>query len=626
MNIREFQLYMQSPPQTPHQKYIFFVNDENLAANIAYCGYGSQAILDKPKEGFFTADSFIGYMNELDRQLLEEGRGTDRIQYVYVLSCSKWNSDRIEQCLRENSLPVMVEWKLFKDKDYLSRVDRLDDLKKILNDFYERKEGPSDDSGGRSLERFHEFNARGEPIGILDREIVEYLIGKVPMFVFNGTPYLYEHGVYVQDSMGHRAREMISSLMERKFHKEPLIRRVYDLLIDQPSLQKSYDQINLQPKHWINFQNGYFDVMTWKMLPHDPKYLTINQIPHSFNPMWEIKREAGKAMTSFLKVSLPDLDDQETFWEYLGYSMTNDTCFQKFVMIKGPGGTGKSVLISLVEDIIGRENCVNISIQDLNKRFYATSLFGMLLNACADIPSSAMQSVDVLKKAVGEDPLLYEKKGRDPMKFFSYAKLLFSANEMPMNLDDKTNAYYRRLLVLTMDHIVTPEEKDTGLREKLFHEEDFCIFRAMTALKALYDRGSFLESEKSREAIDDLYRSADSVKAFLDDCVENKRGSMEKRSDVYEAYFEYCRENGRQAHGKSIFFRKIKDKGIMLKRTSSGIFYLDIRLRNPDESYLEDIADSDQFLEPGPDEDVPFEDGKTVKDGEPDEQKISCIR
>ena len=89
---------------------------------------------------------------------------------------------------------------------------------------------------------------------------------------------------------------------------------------------------------------------------------------------------------------------------------------------------------------------------------------------------------------------------------------------------------------------------------------------------------------------------------------------------------EYCRENGRQAHGKSIFFRKIKDKGIMLKRTSSGIFYLDIRLRNPDESYLEDIADSDQFLEPGPDEDVPFEDGKTVKDGEPDEQKISCIR
>ena len=606
MNIRGFQLYMQSPPQTPHRKYIFFVNDEDLAANIAYCGYGSQAIMDKPKDGFFTADSFISYMGELDRQLIEEGRGTDRIQYVYVLSCSKWNSDRIEQCLRDADLSVIVDWRLFKDKDYLARVDRLDDLRQILDDFYERKEGPSDSEGGRSLARFHQLNAKGEAVGVLDREIVDYLIEKHPMFVFNGTPYLYQHGVYVQDHMGHRTRAMISQLMERQFHKEPVIKRVYDLLIDQPEIQKHYDEINLQPKSWINFQNGYFDVTQWKMLPHDPKYLTVNQIPHPFNPMWEIKADDGKNVRDFLKVSLSDLDDQETFWEYLGYSMTTDTCFQKFVMIKGPGGTGKSVLIALVEEIIGKENCVNISIQDLNKRFYATSLFGMLLNACADIPSSAMQSVDVLKKAVGEDPLLYEKKGRDPMKFFSYAKLLFSANEMPMNLDDKTNAYYRRLLVLNMNHIVTPEEKDINLKEKLFREVDFCIFRAMVGLKALYSRGCFLESNGSQEAIDDLYRSADSVKAFLDDCTERKSGSREKRSDVYEAYEGYCKENDRQAHGKSIFFNRMKEKGYFLKRLSTGIFYEDIRLRSQDEVYVSEDEKGEDFLQPGPDEKIPF--------------------
>jgi len=606
VNIREFQLYMQSPPQTPHRKYIFFVNDEDLAANIAYCGYGSQAIMDKPKDGFFTANSFISYMRELDRQLIEEGRGTDRIQYVYVLSCSKWNSDRIEQCLRDEDLSVIVDWRLFKDKDYLARVDRLDDLRQILDDFYEMKEGPSDPEGGRSLARFHQLNARGEAVGVLDREIVDYLIEKYPMFVFNGTPYLYQHGVYVQDHMGHRTRAMISQLMERQFHKEPVIKRVYDLLVDQPEIQKHYDEINLQPKNWINFRNGYFDVTQWKMFPHDPKYLTVNQIPHPFNPLREIKADDGKHVRDFLKVSLPDLDDQETFWEYLGYSMTTDTCFQKFVMIKGPGGTGKSVLIALVEEIIGKENCVNISIQDLNKRFYATSLFGMLLNACADIPSSAMQSVDVLKKAVGEDPLLYEKKGRDPMKFFSYAKLLFSANEMPMNLDDKTNAYYRRLLVLNMNHIVTPEEKDINLKEKLFREVDFCIFRAMVGLKALYSRGAFLESNGSQEAIDDLYRSADSVKAFLDDCTERKSGSREKRSDVYEAYAGYCKENDRQAHGKSVFFNRMKEKGYFLKRLSTGIFYEDIRLRSQDEVYMSEDEKGEDFLQPGPDEKIPF--------------------
>ena len=55
----------------------------------------------------------------------------------------------------------------------------------------------------------------------------------------------------------------------------------------------------------------------------------------------------------------------------------------------------------------------SISLQDLNKRFYATGMYGKLLNACADIPCKAMENTDVLKKAVGEDTLIYEKKGQD---------------------------------------------------------------------------------------------------------------------------------------------------------------------------------------------------------------------
>lgn len=37
-----------------------------------------------------------------------------------------------------------------------------------------------------------------------------------------------------------------------------------------------------------------------------------------------------------------------------------------------------------------------------------------------------MENVAIIKKAVGEDTLLYEKKGKDPSQFNSYAKLLFS--------------------------------------------------------------------------------------------------------------------------------------------------------------------------------------------------------
>ena len=609
MNIREFQLYMQSPPASVQRKYIFFVNSEELAMNIAYCGYGAQAIINPPKEGFFTADSFVAYMHSLD-QLLLEGRGTDRIQYVYVPACRKDDNDRLIACLKEEGLEMKEGWQLFKDKAYLSRVDKLPELQSVLANFVKQMEGPDDRDV--SLMRFHTFSADGRPSGIFDAEIVDYLSQEYSFIVVGGTPYIYQNGVYREDRNGCRLRGRIRSLMYREFQKAPLIKRVYDQLIDQTPLQKTMFELNLQPKHWINFQNGYLDVKTWTMQPHDPKYLTMNQIPYQFDPLAVPTPEDGQHTVSFLKMSLPDLDDQETFWEFLGYSMTSDTRFQKFVMIKGPGGTGKSVLIALMEHIIGEANCANVSLQDLNKRFYATSLFGVLLNACADIPSTAMQSVDVLKKAVGEDLILYERKGHDPMKFFSYAKLIFSANEMPMNLDDKTNAYYRRMLVLEMNHIVTPEEKDMDLKDKLFEETSFCIYRAVVALKELYRRGEFPESPGSREAIEELHRSADSVKAFLDERVEEKEDSREKRSDTYEAYCKYCHENDRQAHGKSIFFRYMKDKGYVLKRYSTGFWYMGIRLKNPD----------DDFVEADPDEENPFEIRLPDEKRDDNEQKI----
>ena len=73
-----------------------------------------------------------------------------------------------------------------------------------------------------------------------------------------------------------------------------------------------------------------------------------------------------------------------------------------------------------------------------------------------------MDTTDVLKKAVGEDTLLYEKKGKDAVFYKAYAKLLFSTNEMPQNLEDKSDAFYRRLLVLDMNQMIPREEKISG--------------------------------------------------------------------------------------------------------------------------------------------------------------------
>lgn len=577
---------MKTKPDTNEQKYLFLVDNIDLAFALISAGYPAVTLL-YGQQGYHDINTFIDYMDEITCT------GTYQMDYIYVPACSgKKMNDTLEQYFQKNYLTFRKGWILFKEKEYLAKPEQQLQLKGIISDFIKRFEGTS--TAQPDLNKFHKFNEQGKRIGVFDMEIVDYLIQTIPFFMLGSTPYLYENGCYHEDPNGIRLKSHIQKLIFRDCIKATTIQGIYNLLVSQPQVQKRFFDLNNQPSHWINFQNGYFDVMEWKLIEHDKKYLMINQIPFSFYPeQAESALAGGMYIRKYLDFSISDQTDQQTFWQYLGYCMTTDTRFQKFLMIKGKGGTGKSIAISFIQHMIGSDNYSSMSLQNLNQRFYPTGLFGKLLNACADIPSTAMESVDIIKKAVGEDTLLYEKKGQDPTQFNSYAKLLFSANEMPLNLDDKTNAYYRRLLVLDINRTIPEEEKDSQLKEKMCKESDYALHMAMLALKQLYTDDHFTESDHSKECIANLYRSADSVKAFTDDMLCHKSGEKMKRSDVYKMYEEYCEDNGRTPHGKSRFWEYMADKGFMIKRFSDGAYYFkDTSVKESDFDTMDDTIEN----------------------------------
>lgn len=61
---------------------------------------------------------------------------------------------------------------------------------------------------------------------------------------------------------------------------------------------------------------------------------------------------------------------------------------------------------------------------------------------------------------------------------------------MPQNLEDKSDAFYRRLLILDMNRVVKSGEKDLHLKEKVQAESDYAIHMAMIALKICTNRES----------------------------------------------------------------------------------------------------------------------------------------
>ena len=560
-------------PASPDKSYIFVHDNIAICQAIVVVGHMSLYI-SRSGGGYFTAESFCDWIRDTTNT------GTELSEYTFVLACDrKKTNDLLEETLKNNQIPYKTNgYILFRGKEYLAKYEKQDELEKALDAYIARYEGTDDNPAAVDQNQFCTFARDGRVNGIKDIAVVRYLMDTLCMFVMDREIYLYQDGCYYLDQDGIKIKAVISALIPERYITFRVLSAVYNLLIEQQELQKTMEELNAYPPWWINFQNGMFDVREMKLHKHKPEYLSINQIPHKLD--MEIRKnmeEAGKTTIQFLNDAMPDRTDQITLWQYIGYSMTRDTRFQRFMIIRGIGGTGKSKVINLIQDIVGAANCSGISLQALNERFYPSMLQGMLLNACADISSDALMQVDNIKKATGEDVMICERKGRDPVPFRSYAKLIFSANKIPLNLDEKSNAFYRRLLILEMNN--KPKKKDLELGEKLQAEIGYSIWMAVGALKKLYNDGEFTESTMAKERVEDLYRAADTVKAFVDECLERQQGSKISRSLLYEKYKQYCENCGRKYHSPNPFFKSLEEKGFLYKRTASERCFLNVTLK-----------------------------------------------
>ena len=417
--------------------------------------------------------------------------------------------------------------------------------------------------------QFHLTNDKGVAVGVFDAAIENYIIDNQKLFIYGGIPFLYRNGCFFPDWT--RA-ELSTSIREKIFDrliKSTTIDRVYRLFLTDARIQKSFDEINTYPAEWICFQNGMYDPINKRMIPHDEKYCCINQVPHEYHP--EMLPKAGETIEEYLNFICDGKQDtREMLLQFMGYSMTRDTRQQKFLILTGEGGSGKSTLIKCFEMLAGQRNISNVSLTDLQQRFSSIELMGMLVNSCADLEIGALTDTSMIKKLVGEDSIKGERKGKDLVFFKNYAKLIFSTNELPVIKSEKTNAFYRRLLVFPMNKV--PEHKDPDLFQKLEAEKNYLLMLAVQALERMYQQKNITVASASEHEIERLRADSDTVEGFILEECKKVGGCRWERTELYKSYSAFCEENERQALTKNNFYKSLRLKGYS-EITSSGKRY-----------------------------------------------------
>ncbi|MGV1070287.1 phage/plasmid primase, P4 family [Clostridium perfringens] len=354
---------------------------------------------------------------------------------------------------------------------------------------------------------------------------------------YGGESFLiYENGVY-NISGEKEAGRIIMDYMLPNYCTMASIRDCrdqWDILVSM-----DFDVFNRNP-YLVNVRNGLLDIRDMSFKEHTPSYLSTVQLNVEYNPQAHCP-QFEKFLNEVLDCRLIPLVQ-----EILGYLLTTNTSAQKSFVLLGPARTGKSTLLWVVEYLLlGKKNVSNIPWQEIGDKFKTAELLGKLANVFSDLPSKSIDDTGIFKVVTGEDYLMAEKKNKNPFKFRPFARLVFSCNELPKNYVDRTEGFYRRLIIVPFNRQIDKNKIDKALKYKFQREKEGILNWALEGLKRLYENNfEFSENELTDEVKKEYKRENNNVISFVEECCEIDSLFSCSRIELYESYKEFCGEAG----------------------------------------------------------------------------------
>lgn len=382
--------------------------------------------------------------------------------------------------------------------------------------------------------------------------LAEYMAKNYPVIYAAEQYYIYKDGVYVAMSDA-EARAMI---LEKMLTDMAQMKYIQDSEYQWRLLaRRDPKELNCN-QTMINVRNGLYNVMDHTLSAHTSEYYSTIQLALRYDEDAECPR-----FKAFLEeVMCGDMEQVQLIQEILGYCLIPGNLAQKCFLFVGVGAAGKSVLLRVISDVLlGRENVSNVSWQALNDKFKTAELVGKLANIFADLPTKNIDDNGIFKALVGEDALTVERKFKDPFSFYSDAKLLFSCNIIPKNYGDRSDGFYRRLIIIRFNRAVPENQRDPNLLDKFRVEADGIFQFALEGLRRLMtNRYQFSVTDVNKEELERYREESDSVLLFLRECCELDADKAVGSSEIYEAYKSFCEDNGQKPCARNKFVQQVK--------------------------------------------------------------------
>jgi P4 family phage/plasmid primase-like protien len=278
-----------------------------------------------------------------------------------------------------------------------------------------------------------------------------------------------------------------------------------------------------------------------------PHFRSRNRSPIAFDPSAECPRFLNELLLPAVHA-----DDVVLLQKLAGQCLLGNNLLQRFVILDGTPGGGKSQYANVIQAVVGQENVTQLRTEHLGERFELFRFLRRTMLVGVDVNADFLQSkgAPVIKGLCGGDWLDAEQKGgTGSFQFQGKFNILMTSNaRLKINLQGDVGAWRRRMLIVRYEapppKRIIHEFADLLIREEGPGILNWALKGLGMLLQDIEETGTIRLTERQRGVVDSLLAESDSLRWFLNANVKRENGSDLTVAEIMEAYAQFCPEKG----------------------------------------------------------------------------------
>ena len=403
------------------------------------------------------------------------------------------------------------------------------------------------------LEKYATFKVIGDD---------ETELSKAPLYWYD-----IDNGIYIKDErkifelMNYVDNEVLTKGRNEIYNK---------LIIESAKSSRTKD------KNLVIVNNGIFDRKCNSLIPFDSKFVFTNKISTNYSE--KANQEpvfSGWSVSKWFKEIADGQEDKlKLLWQVVYASIDTNTNHEAaiFLIDDQRGRTGKSTFELLIENLVGKDNCGHLKLEEFENDFKLAlaDSKAVIIGDDNKINNFNEDSSNFKSLVTGETMLINPKKLKPYYNRFN-CLVIQSMNGVP-RFGDSTDAHLRRIKILKFNHKYEATPENRKIKEDYINRKElreWLLYKALHSPKVT----NFITTKESEQATHEIKEDNNAVYYFVNKYVSELQSTRLPVKFLFN-YFMACmdRENNHQKIKQRTFTKEIKlimtDRGWNYQRNS----------------------------------------------------------